>query len=240
MMQARDVMSEVLFWVESSATLYEAAKLLVNSKVSALPVVDEHGVMVGILSEADILKSPLLAAKKIGTETLGRPEDNAYADAALAEAKAQRVSAVMTKGVIAAHETASLREVADLMLKHKIKRVPIVRDGAILGIVSRVDLLKALISVGVKVHSPQPTSPLTVEQQLRDEIRASVNGLGGAVAQWFDVVVLDGVAHLWGVVPNDAVRQAHADAARKVPGVKSLVNHMHVGRAAGGGMLSRS
>ena len=72
------------------------------------------------------------------------------------QAKAQRVTDVMTKGVIAAHETASLREVADLMLKHKIKRVPIVRDGAIIGIVSRIDLVKALISVGGKVYSPQP------------------------------------------------------------------------------------
>ena len=112
--------------------------------------------MVGILSEADILKGPLVAARKVGTETLGRPEDDAYADAAISQAKAQRVTDVMTKGVIAAHETASLREVADLMLKHKIKRVPIVRDGAILGIVSRVDLVKALISVGEKVYSPQP------------------------------------------------------------------------------------
>jgi CBS domain-containing protein len=233
MMQARDVMSEVLFWVKSSATLYEAAKLLVNSKVSALPVIDENGVMVGILSEADILKSPLLAAKKIGTETLGRPEDNAYADAALTQAKAQRVSAVMTKGVIAAHETASLREVADLMLKHKIKRVPIVRDGAILGIVSRVDLVKALISAGEKVYSSHPTTPpLSGDQRLRHAIMTFVNGHEWAVAQWFDIVVSDGIVHLWGVAPNDAVRQAYVEGVRQVAGVKSLENHMHVVRAA--------
>jgi hypothetical protein len=48
-----------------------------------------------------------VAAKKVGTETLGRPEDDAYADAAISQAKAQRVTDVMTKGVIAAHETAS-------------------------------------------------------------------------------------------------------------------------------------
>lgn len=231
-MKARDIMSEAAFWVSSSATVYDAAKLLVNSRASALPVIDENGSMVGILSEADILEGSLAAAKTVGTETLGRPEDDAYSDAAISRAKAQRVTEVMTKGVIAAHETASLREVADLMLKHKIKRVPIVQDGAILGIVSRVDLVKALISAGGKVYSPRPVPPLSQDQVLRRAIVASVNGQGWAVAQWFDVVVSDGVAHLWGVTPNDAVRQAYVDAARKVAGVKSLENHMHVGRAA--------
>ena len=229
-MQAKDVMTEALFWVASTATVYEAAKLLVNSRVSALPVVDENGVMVGILSEADILKGPLMAAKKVGTEAMGRPADNVYADASISQAKAQRVTDVMTKGVIAAHETASLREVADLMLTHKIKRVPIVRDASILGIVSRVDLVKALISMGEKAYSPQPPPPLSEDHELRGTIMASMKGHDWAVAQWFDVVVLDGVVHLWGVAPNDAVRQAYAEAALKVAGVKSLENHMHVGR----------
>lgn len=231
-MQARDVMSEVLFSVASSATVYEAARLLVNSRVSALPVIDENGFMVGILSEADILKGPLLAARKVGTETLGRPPEDAYSDAAISLAKAQKVTDVMSRGVIAAHETASLREVADLMLKHRIKRVPIVRDGAVLGIVSRVDLVKALISAGEKVYSPQPaTPPLSDDQRLRSAIIAFVSGHDWAVAHWFDIVVSDGIVHLWGVAPNDEVRRAYADAARKVPGVRSLDDHMHVGRA---------
>jgi CBS domain-containing protein len=127
-MLARQIMSDGVFSVASSCTVYEAAKLLVNSRVSALPVVDEKGIMVGILSEADILKGPLMATKKVGTETLGRPAEDAYADAAVSQAKAQKVADVMTRAVICAHETASLREVADLMLKHKIKRVPIVRE----------------------------------------------------------------------------------------------------------------
>jgi CBS domain-containing protein len=228
-------MSEGAFCVASSATVYEAAELLVNSRASALPVVDETGIMVGILSEADILKGPLMAAKKIGTETLGRPAEDAYADAAISQAKAQRVADVMTRSVIAAHETASLREVADLMLKHRIKLVPIVRDGAILGIVSRVDLVKALISGGGNVYSPEPAPPLTKDQQLRRAVMASMNGHGWVVAQWFDAVVLDGVVHLWGVAPNDAVRQAYVEAARMVAGVTSLENHMHVGWPAGRG-----
>lgn len=231
-MHAKEVMSGSVFAIASSATVYDAATLLVNSRVSALPVIDERGVMVGILSEADILKGPLMAARKVGTETLGRPADDEHADAAIAQAKAQRVSDVMTKGVIAAHETASLREIADLMLKHKIKRVPIVRDGTILGIVSRVDLVKALISGGEKVYAPQPKASLTEDGQLRTAIVAAVTGQSWAVAQWFDVVVLHGVVHLWGVAPNDAVRQAYVDAARQVPGIKKLENHMHVVRAA--------
>jgi CBS domain-containing protein len=229
-MQAREIMSDGVMSVAASATVYEAAKLLVNSRVSAMPVVDDNGVMVGILSEADIIKGPLMAAKQVGTETLGRPDDDAHVDAAISQAKAQRVSDVMTRGVIAAHETASLREIADLMLKHRIKRVPIMRDQAIVGIVSRVDLLKALISVGPRVYAPQP--PATDDQQLRGTVVAALRGHNWSVAQWFDAVVSGGVVHLWGVVPSDAVRQTYVDAARQVPGVEAVENHMHVGRAA--------
>jgi CBS domain-containing protein len=226
-------MSASVFSIAADATVYEAAKLLVNSRVSALPVVDEKGVMVGILSEADILKGPLMAARKIGTETLGRPADDEHADAAIAQAKAQRVSEVMSRGVIAAHETASLREIADLMLKHKIKRVPIVRDGTILGIVSRVDLVKALISGGETVYAPQPKPPSTDDRALRTAIMAAVMGHSWSVARSFDVIVLHGVAHLWGVVPSDAVRQTYVDAVRQIPGIKALENHMHVVAGAG-------
>jgi CBS domain-containing protein len=233
-MQAREIMSERVFSIPSGATVYDAAKMLVNSRVSAMPVVDENGVMVGILSEADILKGPLMAARKVGTEKLGKPEDDAHANAAVAQAKAQRVTDVMTKGVIAAAETASLREIADLMLKHKIKRIPIVRDGLILGIVSRVDLLKALISVGQQAYSPRPLMPSPEDRQLRSAVAGAVSGQGWSVAQGFDAVVLHGVVHLWGVAPNDAVRQAYVDAARQVPGIKKLENHMHVGSGGGG------
>lgn len=149
-MYAKEIMSSDVLSLTTDATVFEAAKLLVSARVSAMTVVDTNGIMVGILSEADILKGPLMAAKKVGTETLGRPDDDAYADAAIAQAKAQKITDVMTKGVVAAHETASLREIAHLMLTHKIKRVPIVRDQRIVGMVSRVDLLKALISVGAR------------------------------------------------------------------------------------------
>jgi CBS domain-containing protein len=237
-MHAREIMSDGVFSVASGSTVYEAAKLLVNSRVSALPVVDEKGIMVGILSEADILKGPLMATKKVGTETLGRPAEDAYADAAVSQAKAQKVADVMTRAVICAHETASLREVADLMLKHKIKRVPIVRDGAILGVVSRVDLVKALISAGDKTSSPQRIQGAAEDQQLRDAVMACVKGQSWALAQWFDVVALHGIVHLWGSAPNDAVRQAYADAARQVRGIQALENHMHVARQDG--RLSRA
>ena len=121
-----------------------------------------------------------------------------------------------------------------------MKRVPIVQDGAILGIVSRVDLVKALISVAEKTHSSEPTPPVTEDQPLRRAIMASISGQDWTVVQWFDIVVLDGAVHLWGVVPSDAVRQAYLDAARKVAGVKTLQNHMHVGGATGGRKLSKA
>lgn len=151
-MLARDVMSKAVATIAATATAFEAAERLVEARVSALVVVDADGTMVGIVSEADLIRGANAAAKAVGLDVLGRIEDDARAAAAVEAIKARRVAEIMTRGVIAAHETATLRELSDLMLKHRIKRVPIVRDNHLLGIVGRADLLKALIAFGPSAY----------------------------------------------------------------------------------------
>jgi len=239
-MYAKDVMSHDVVSIASTATLFEAARLLVNAQVSALAVLDENGTMIGIVSEADLIRSSTAAAKGVGLDLLGAVEDDSRAAAAAASAKSSPVSAVMTKGVIAAHETATLREVADLMLKHRIKRVPIVRDQLLLGIVSRADLMKALISFGGPAPSPAAApakgpAANPADLDIRSAVLAAVRGHAWSRALWFDAVVSKGVVNLWGVVPTEDVRQAYEETVGRVPGVRNVMSHMHVGSAAARG-----
>jgi CBS domain-containing protein len=231
-MYAKDVMSSDVVSIAATATIFDAARLMVNTRVSGLPVVDENGRMVGVVSEVDLIRSSTSVAKEVGFDLLGAVESDARAAAAVEHAKSARVSEVMTKGAISAHETATLREVADLMLKHRIKRVPIVRDDRLLGIVSRADLLKALISFGAPAKGSTLEPPKAADQAIRAAVFAAVRGHDWSRALWFDAVVSKGVVHLWGVAPSNEVRQAYEDTVGRVPGVTAVTSHMHIGSAA--------
>jgi CBS domain-containing protein len=214
-MEAKDVMSDGVISVNARANLLDAARLLVNGGVSAMPVIDDQGMMVGIVSEADLIRR--MAAE---------PD----AGKVVADAKARQVSEIMTRDVVTAGEETSLRELANLMLSRNIKRVPILRDGSIVGIVSRIDLLQAVVSVGEGMFVPKPAAARRADDDLRPAIMEALQRHNWAQVGRSDVVIAHGVVHLWGVVPSDAMRSAFVDAVRTVPGVTSVENHMHVGR----------
>ncbi len=136
-MQAKDVMSDGVMSIGADATVLEAIGLFVKTRVSAMPVLDDTGFMVGIVSEADLIGA------------------GGFDAATAAEAGARPVVDIMTKDVVTADETASLAEVAGLMLKHRVKRLPILRGGSVVGIVSRVDLLKGLVAGVTPVDTPR-------------------------------------------------------------------------------------
>jgi predicted transcriptional regulator len=214
-MEAKDVMSDGVISVNARANLLDAARLLVNGGVSAMPVIDDQGMMVGIVSEADLIRR--MAAE---------PD----AGKVVADAKARQVSEIMTRDVVTAGEETSLKELANLMLSRNIKRVPILRDGSIVGIVSRIDLLQAVVSVGEGMFVPKPAAARRADDDLRPAIMEALQRHNWAQVGRSDVVIAHGVVHLWGVVPSDAMRSAFVDAVRTVPGVTSVENHMHVGR----------
>jgi CBS domain-containing protein len=207
-MQAKDVMSDGILSVGADASVLEAARLLVNCRVSAMPVVDESGTMTGIVSEADLMDD----AEDYVSAYDGRPT--------------RRVADVMTHDVVTASEDTPIAQIARLMKRHNIKRVPVLRNGAVVGIVSRVDILRGLISLS---HDGDATRPAyRRDDELRREIYAACQGRSWSQAKQVDVVVNGGIAHLWGVAPTDLVRQAYRAAAENVPGVKTVEVHMHI------------
>ena len=209
-MQAKDVMSDGVLSVGADASVLEAARLLVNCRISAMPVVDEAGIMSGIVSEADLMGD----AEDYVAACDGRPT--------------RKVADVMKRDVITACEDTPITQIARLMKGRNIKRIPILRNGTVVGIVSRVDILRGLISLSRDRDEVHPAYRRDVE--LRREIHAACQGRSWSQAKQVDVVVNGGVAHLWGVAPTDLVRQVYRAAAENVPGVKTVEVHMHIVR----------
>jgi CBS domain-containing protein len=241
-MRAKEIMSDGVMSIRSDATVLEAAKLLVNMHVSAMPVLDADGTMIGIVSEADLmgLSSAGVVAQTAGI--LRELADETRAAAAYEFARTCKVTQVMSRNVVTVDENASLLEVAEMMREHKIKRVPVLSGKSIIGIVSRVDLLKSLISYASAssvpaAAAPAPRSAAPAESagdRLRREVVAAISGKEWSRARRTDVVVHGATVHLWGVVPNEAIRGMYESAVRQVPGVGEVVNHMHItGLSAG-------
>ena len=159
-MRAKNVMSDEVITVNAGASVLEAARLLVNAQVSAMLVIDDHGVMVGILSEADVIRHT-------GGVAPTELSDLSQAMRAMDNARSRRVADVMTKSVVTATEDTTLHDVAELMMRHGIKRVPVLRGHSVVGMVSRVDLVQALISIGLEAYTQVPTEAQTADARTR-------------------------------------------------------------------------
>jgi CBS domain-containing protein len=145
-MQAKDIMTTTAVTVRPDASIPEIAHLLLERRISAVPVVDSAGRLLGIVSEGDLMRRP-----ETGTERhpswwlslVASPDERAMA---YVKAHGGHARDAMTRDVISVSEEASLADVVELLEKHHIKRVPVLRDGRLCGIVSRADLLHGLVA----------------------------------------------------------------------------------------------
>src|SRR5262245_16097881 len=124
-MHARDVMSTEFVTIDAQATLLDAVTLLINSGESAVPVVDSDGVLVGILSEFDMIRHVMGSDSGKLSSFQSQLEKGGELDAAYSSAFEGGVAAIMTKPVITAQEDSELKVIADLMLAHQVQRIPI-------------------------------------------------------------------------------------------------------------------
>lgn len=219
-MKARDVMVSPVITVKPSATVQEVAKILLEKRISAVPVVDEHGKIVGIVSESD-----LMHRAEIGTEIRhawwlrGFIGDDSLA-AEYVKAHARKVADVMTREVISAIPDSPLHEIAVLMEKNAIKRVPIVKDGCLVGLVSRANLVQAVAS-GRKILDI-PVS----ETVIRDKIMAALEAEVWAHTGLLNITVNNGVVDIWGIAGSEAERKAIRVVAETTPGVLIVNDNM--------------
>jgi len=220
-MRAKHVMTDCVYALPADASIFDAAELLVSAGISAAPVVDSRDKLIGIVSEAD-----LMSRTEIGTAPDKSWLQRLFADevttaGAYVRSHSHRVVDVMTRRVVTATEDTRLSELASLMNEHSIKRIPILRDGAIVGIVSRANLLQALLS-----REPAADTAPHTDEETRRAVVAELEK-NSLTSTWpVNVVVNAGVVHLWGFVASDTVSKAHRVAAENVPGVKRVKNHL--------------
>ena len=219
-MKARDVMVFPVITVKPYSSVKEVAKTFLARRISAVPVVDDQGKLVGIVSEGD-----LLHRSEAGTERqpswwlLALTGDETLA-AEYVKAHARKVADVMTRNVITAAPDTPLHEIAALLEKHVIKRVPILENGQLVGIVSRANLIQAVASARKELEVPLSDS--TIREKLLTHLKAQHWAHTGLL----NVTVTDGVVDLWGMTNSNAEKKAIRVAAESIPGVRAVNDNL--------------
>lgn len=221
-MVARDIMTTPVVTVTTDALVADIARLLLTHHISAVPVVNSEGRVVGIVSEGDLMRRP---------ETGGLP-DRSWWLALLAGSKqlardyvrahGVRAEDVMSRDVVSVTEDTPLHTIAQLLEEHRIKRVPVLREGQLVGIVSRADLLRGLASR----PSRSAVLPRVDDRMIRERVVQTLQSLNWATPAYVSVIVTDGVVHLWGVATSEEERKAVRIAAGGVPGVRGVDDHL--------------
>jgi CBS domain-containing protein len=219
-MQVKDVMTRSVISVEAKESILTAARLMLQNRISGLPVVDAEGELVGIVTEGDFLRRSEIGTRRRRPKWLefivgpGKLADE-YVHAA-----GRKVDDIMTHDPFFTTESASLETVVELMERHHIKRLPVMHGGKIVGIVSRANLMHALASLARGDAQAATGDDATI----RDRILAALGQEHWAPRP--NVVVKNGVVELWGVITDDRERQAVIVAVENVAGVKKVHDHL--------------
>jgi CBS domain-containing protein len=217
-MQAIDIMTPSVITATPDTPIGELIRLMLSHQVSALPIVDGT-TLVGIVSESDLIRRAELGTEKRPSHWLELITSRAHLAADYVHTHGHTARQVMTAPVVTVADTTPVAEIAALLESRHIKRVPVLRDGQLVGIVSRANLLRAL---ACRITQQVTTDDRTIRDRLLEELRTQP--WGGALAQG-NVVVQDGVVHLWGYVDSQAERAARIVAAEGIPGVRLVEDH---------------
>lgn len=221
-MKASDVMVSEVITVGPNTTVQEIANILLSSRISAVPVLDDLGAVIGIVSEGDLIHRVEAGTERHYSWWLSFLSDKDALAHDFLKSHAVRAADVMTKRVITATPDLPLGEVASLLEKHRIKRVPIVENGKLVGIVSRANLLQALAALRRDIPVEFRVEDLDLRERVLSEIRSKL----WASASQINVIVHDGVVELWGGVDAQNEKDALRVAAELIPGVHSVEDHI--------------
>jgi CBS domain-containing protein len=219
-MRASDVMVRDVVTVRPETELAEAVKLLAEYDVSALPVIDGENNLVGILSEADLIHRVEIGTEKHRSWWLEAVTGAATLAEEFAKEHGREVGEIMTPEVVSVAEDTPLSEIAALLERKRIKRVPVVRNGKLVGIVSRSNLVQALASVAGHIE------PAESDRQIRLELLSRLEQQSWTDFGSRNVTVGDHVVHLWGLVGSPVERKALLALAESVPGVARVCDEM--------------
>ncbi|MBB4238238.1 CBS domain-containing protein [Rhizobium esperanzae] len=216
-MLVKDVMTTMVVTLSPDNSVRHAARLMADQQVSGVPVVDDNGRLLGVISEGDLIRRTELSSGAFVLKAdmeLG-PDERANA---FVKRCAWRVGDVMTPDPLTIDEDAALSRVAELMQERGIKRIPVLRDGKLVGIVSRADLLQV-------IYSAKPDDTAAGDEAIRRSILVRLGENTGLERLDVSVTVTEGIVHFWGNVETAACRRAARILAEGVHGVRGVVEH---------------
>jgi CBS domain-containing protein len=220
-MKARDVMVSPVITIDENGTVRDVAKMMLASRISAVPVVDSAGKVVGIVSEADLIHRAEAGTERPTSWWLSLISGDRAIAAEYVQSHATKVTDVMTTDVQTAQPDTPLIEIADMFEEKHIKRVPIVNSaGELIGIVSRANIIQAVASARPKLEVTLP------DTLIRDKLLAELKKQSWSHVHKLNVTVSNGVVDLWGVTETEKERQAIRVAAESIPGVVSVNDHL--------------
>jgi len=224
-MQARDVMTTSVETVRPDTPVHEVARQMADKRISGMPVVDESGKLVGIVTEGDLLRRV-----ELGTDQRPRWLQIFTSNAKLADEYVQTrgrlAGDVMSRDVVTIAPTAPLTEVVDKMERNRVKRLPVIEGDRLVGIVTRGNLICALGAA-----APAEEAVQVDDRRLRDQVLAEFRRLPWGLKSESNVVVSGGVVHLWGLVSTPHEQAALRVAAEQIPGVKRVEDHTGLKKA---------
>jgi CBS domain-containing protein len=219
-MRAHQIMTRSVVSVLPDTTIVEAANIMLKRHVSGLPVVDDTGKLVGIVSEGDFIRRSEIGTQRKRGRWLKFILGPGTSASDFVQEHGRRVSEVMTTSPITITEDTALAEIVDIMEQNNVKRLPVVRGDRVVGLVSRANLLQTVASLAR--HIPDPTAD---DDHIRSRIIDALEK-----NDWcpfgLNVIVRDGIVHLSGVITEERARQAAIVAAENVDGVKKVHDHL--------------
>lgn len=219
-MRAHQIMTKDVIAVTPHTTIEDAAKIMLRTHISGLPVLSDAGTLVGVVSESDFLRRSEIGSGRKRPSWLQFILGAGKVASEFVRERGRKVEDVMTRDPITVDEETPLEDLVRLMEKNDIKRLPVMSGRTLKGIVTRSNLLQAVASMAHEI--PDPTAD---DDHIRDRIIRTVNQ-----TDWrpigFEVTVRDGVVHLHGIITNDQARRATIVAAENTAGVKKVHDHL--------------
>ena len=216
-----DVMNRNVIAIAPDATVEEAAKTMLARAISGLFVVDAKGELAGIVTEGDLLRRDELGTQRHRPWWLRLLVSPGRQAADFTHTHGRRVTDVMTPDVIAVAASAPLDEVVEIMEKHRIKRLPVVENQRVIGVVSRSDLLRYLIG-----HARRALPAATDDSAIRTTILDALEKQAWAPVTSLNVTVAGGVVDIWGTITDDSQRRAVCVVVENTTGVSKVYDHL--------------
>jgi len=220
-MNVSDVMTRHVISVSPNASVEDAAKRMLEQGISGLVVVDDKGELAGVVTEGDLLRRDELGTERHRPWWLRLLISRSRQAIDFTRTYGRRVHDVMTDEVVTVSANAPLADVVELMELHRIKRMPVTEGNRVVGIVSRADLLRALV-VAARTEPP----PATDDRSLRAAVLDALDKQSWTPMTTLNVTVQDGIVDLWGNILNEGERRAICILAENTPGVKKVNDHL--------------